>query len=325
MDFVVPKLGRIAIAVDFGEPSVDAARWVARVLAPDAELVLVHAVDTLAAAPPGVPPPSDTTLGTAREFAAQRLREIGDALGGRGAVRVEVREDRPAPAIASVAEACGADLIAVGPHGGKETARGIGTTAERLIRMSPIPVLLVAKAHAHAPRHLLVPVDDVDLTPAVMHWADLFARRNGVTVSLMHVLDPRWQELSGWRNASARADLDDRHPYPTLGDYVHATEGRLATFARELTDTSRVSFVTPVGVPAEEILAAAARVHTDLIVMGRRGRGRVLPGILGSAASTVLRQPPCPVLIVVDPPDAVVAGWGTSGTSDRHDTQDGRE
>lgn len=39
------KIRRIVVGVDFREPSVAAARWTARELAPDAEIVLLHVVD----------------------------------------------------------------------------------------------------------------------------------------------------------------------------------------------------------------------------------------------------------------------------------------
>ncbi|HEX5580127.1 MAG TPA: universal stress protein, partial [Gemmatimonadaceae bacterium] len=46
----VLRIGRVLVAVDFGTPSLAAARWVARHLAPDAEVVLAHVLPV-----PGVP------------------------------------------------------------------------------------------------------------------------------------------------------------------------------------------------------------------------------------------------------------------------------
>jgi len=151
-DHVAPQLELIAIAIDFGAPSLEAARWVAQTFARDAELILIHTLDIASAAPPGVRKPSADVVERARAFAETRLREIADELGER-VTRIEVREDRPAPGITAVAEATGADLIVVGPHGGRESIPGIGSTAERLIRMSSIPVLLVASPRARALRN----------------------------------------------------------------------------------------------------------------------------------------------------------------------------
>ena len=65
----------------------------------------------------------------------------------------------------------------------------------------------------------------------------------------------------------------------------------------------------------EQVLAAARRTAADLIVMGRRGRGRVLPGVLGSTASVVLRGASCPVLVVVDPADAILDDWAVESSA----------
>jgi universal stress protein A len=59
------------------------------------------------------------------------------------------------------------------------------------------------------------------------------------------------------------------------------------------------------GDPADEIIAAAARMDADMIVMGSRGMGRLGSAILGSVASAVLRSAPCPVLVVREPEDEV--------------------
>ena len=50
--------------------------------------------------------------------------------------------------------------------------------------------------------------------------------------------------------------------------------------------------------PAEEILAAAARVSADLIVIGIRRRTPVGKLFLGSTSQQVLLDAPCPVLAV---------------------------
>lgn len=55
------------------------------------------------------------------------------------------------------------------------------------------------------------------------------------------------------------------------------------------------------GVPAEEILTAAADLHIDLIVMGTHGRTGFSRVLFGSVTEEVLRKAPCPVLTVKTP------------------------
>ena len=52
------------------------------------------------------------------------------------------------------------------------------------------------------------------------------------------------------------------------------------------------------GNPAEEIVRAAAEWPADVIVIGSHGRRGVTRALLGSVAEGVMRQSPCPVLVV---------------------------
>jgi nucleotide-binding universal stress UspA family protein len=307
---IAPRLERIAIAIDFGEPSRAAAEWIVRSFAPEAELLLVHAVDVAAPAPPGEwrPEPQEPVLNVAREFTTERLRELAESLG-RGDARLELAGGRPAPVIATAAEAWGADVIVVGPHGGATPGWSrLGSTAERLVRTSPVPILLVTGEPAAPVRHLLVPVDDVDLTIAVLEWSRMLAERDARSVKLMHVLDRRSREPYAPPFAPPGGDASAAED-PSPAQVEDAATAWLAGLARELPDRARVDLLVATGAPGGEILAAAKHTAADLIVMGRRGRGRALPGVAGSTVSAVLRGATCPVLVVVDAPDAILEEW----------------
>jgi nucleotide-binding universal stress UspA family protein len=49
---------------------------------------------------------------------------------------------------------------------------------------------------------------------------------------------------------------------------------------------------------AEAIINVANTDHSDLIVMGSRGLGRLAGAVLGSNSQKVVSEAPCPVLIV---------------------------
>ncbi len=59
------------------------------------------------------------------------------------------------------------------------------------------------------------------------------------------------------------------------------------------------------GDPAEVICAYADEIHARLIAVGTRGHGTVATLILGSVSQAVVRNAPCPVLVVRDP----ARGW----------------
>jgi nucleotide-binding universal stress UspA family protein len=281
---VKPALERIVVGMDFGAPSMKAARWVATTVAPGAELILTHAVNDHATAVAAAAGERRNDLATA----AAQLHDVARALPV-DRYRVEVRDDGAVRAIVAVAAEYGADLIVVGPHGGRETTRGIGTTAERLIRTSSVPVLLVASPRTRVPKQLLVPVDGGRLTHMVLDWADFISRRVGAGLALMHVREAR---------------LEDNGDPLTLPD-----DRWLSKLAAESPEPDLSTSFTVAGKPADEILAAAIRLDADLVIMGRRGRRRALSGVVGSTASDLLRHASCPVLIVVDPPDAIFDEW----------------
>lgn len=56
--------------------------------------------------------------------------------------------------------------------------------------------------------------------------------------------------------------------------------------------------ITLFGDPAEQILALAQNGSYGLIVMGRRGHGKVGKFLLGSVSDRVVRSAPCPVTVV---------------------------
>jgi len=52
------------------------------------------------------------------------------------------------------------------------------------------------------------------------------------------------------------------------------------------------------GDAAEVILETAARIESDLIVVGRRGRGRLSGLLLGSVSQKIVTLAPCAVLVI---------------------------
>ena len=59
-----------------------------------------------------------------------------------------------------------------------------------------------------------------------------------------------------------------------------------------------VSFLVWTGDPGDMIVEAAEAEHADMIVVGSHGRGAVGRLFLGSVSEHVVRNAPCPVLVV---------------------------
>jgi nucleotide-binding universal stress UspA family protein len=297
------QLDRIVIGMDFSPPAVAAARWVRRHVAPDAELVLVHAI--WIPEPPAVLrgrfSAREPLIDTERVGANQRLREVRQSLGS-DRVRVEIRVGEPAAQIAEFAGVYGADLIVVGKHGDRPGLwNRLGTTAEGVLRGSTVPVLLATSPRDRRPRHLLAPVDGSAITPRLLSWAGFLGARFDAEATILHVisasvssavLGPAQDDADGnageaWESAraSARSEVERWLAGLEIAGVPHTRAAAESTF----------------GEPGQEILAAARRFDSDLIVLGAHPRRAVRRALFGSVANEVLRGAECPVLAITEP------------------------
>lgn len=290
---------RVLVGVDFSTPSSEAARWVARHFAPGAELVLAHIISF-----PDIPPivqsrypRRELLLDTLREGADKRLRELSLSLGAPR-TWLEIREGEPVECLTRLAREFEAKVVVAGTHGERPGGRhGIGSTAERLVRHSEIPVLLVTNPRSSAPAHIMVAADDSTPSDA-FQWAGTLSRQSGARVTAMHVAS------SGMRNSALAAaavvsgspPIDPLPPTDTAGEVDAWLQRATAGGVPRDRASSEVRF----GDPAGEIIAAAARLGADLIVLGRRRAGDLRRAVLGSVVEGVLRHAPCPVLVVVE-------------------------
>lgn len=139
---------RILVPLDFSPPSKRAMRF-ARAWAEffSAEVCLLHVVE---------PPVTVGELGTGPAGVVQRdipgkaeaaLRELADAeFPASSAVRVMVRRGTAFDQIAAAARETRADLIIVATHGRTGLSRVLlGSTAERVARHAPCPVLILRR------------------------------------------------------------------------------------------------------------------------------------------------------------------------------------
>ena len=289
-----PALDRILVATDFSLEAQEAGAWLASHLAPEAELVLAHAAEV--PYPPsflrgGLPPREELTA-TALEGAERRLEAAARSLPRAPAERV-VREGRPAETLAGLARELGADLVAVGSHGRRGGLwTGLGSTAEGLLVRSPVPVLVTRGVEGEWPRHLLVPMDDSLDARHALAWASFLAQRLEARITLLHVVSSAL--VGGVRRVSSESVVRTLEESLRSGVETWLTEvAEGVPLPRE-----RVETVVEMGVPELQILAAAARLRGDLIVMGSRGSGGGRAVGLGGLARAVVRHGTGPVLVV---------------------------
>ncbi|MCK5410851.1 MAG: universal stress protein [Gemmatimonadetes bacterium] len=291
------KLERMVVAVDFMEPGLEAARWAAIHFAPDSALRLVHVIHV--PTPPfflrGLYPSPDELVEMAEEGARTRLEELARDLrrARRGSVDTDVRSGQPHEEIEAAAREHAADLIVVGHH----APRGgvwevLGTTAERLIHGSGVPVLLVDHLPGGSPDQILAPIDGGELDARILEAARELAGRFGATVTALHVLPMPLHEHVRVVSSAEKADEVDR-------DARRGAQGWLAERLEEAGFAEgSVEALVALGDPAFEIVVTATRHASTLIIMGTRGEGLLARSLFGSVANGVFRSAPCPVLTI---------------------------
>lgn len=72
----------------------------------------------------------------------------------------------------------------------------------------------------------------------------------------------------------------------------------MADFRGRLPARTRPLQFIPQGPPGSEIVKAAKEWGADLIVIGSHGRHGITRALVGSVAEAVMREAPCPVLVV---------------------------
>jgi nucleotide-binding universal stress UspA family protein len=286
------EIHRILCPSDFSEASAHAVDQ-AIVLADGykAKIIALHAVSPLTSA----------VEATVMDECHDRLRACFDRAMKAGiAVDVEIALGLPIHRILDRASSLAADVIVMGTHGTSGFERFmLGSVTEKVLRKATCPVLTVPpRAHATSRlpfKQLLCAVDFSDASAVAVEWALSLAQTSDARVTLLHVLEWPWHEppapdMSQLPREQGEALMAFRHY--TEGSANHRLESLLPQKVTAPQATTRLRN----GKPWAEILDVARDEHSDLIVMGVRGRNPVDLTLFGSTANQVVRMASCPVL-----------------------------
>ena len=136
-------------------------------------------------------------------------------------------------------------------------------------------------------RRILIAIDSEAVATHAAEIGGELANELRAQLALVHVMDPEP------RGADVGAARDKERAMRTQ-------EGKrlVGDFRRRLSPTTAALEFVEAGSPAEEIVKAAKNWPADLIVIGSHGRSGMRRAFLGSVAEAVMRQAPCPVLVV---------------------------
>ncbi len=255
---------------------------------------------------------------------AERLREELPH-GGREA-DVAVRFGHPVDEILAEARDRSAGLIVVGTHDRRGLARLLsGSVAWELIRGAPCPVLALPETGDRVAeerlrlRRILVATDLLPASQRAVDEALQLASATGAELHLVRVV-PDDVPTEGWLGGAVAGAPRDRDQ--VFDAWRELARYRLETARRAEPGVTVRSFVRR-GKPAAAIAECAEREDVDLVIAGttrRRGLARML---FGSVAESIVCNARCPVLVLPEGADGLLAG--PRGTATRPISASARE
>jgi universal stress protein A len=149
-------------------------------------------------------------------------------------------------------------------------------------RLSQTPV-------ADAPfqlKKILVPIDFSACSKKALQYAVPFARQFNAAITFLYVVPRHFSEF-------------DLMSEPQLESTLRDAARQLSALAREIVPREvSVQIEVRHGVQSIEIVKAAQKLETDLVIISTHGRTGRAHAFAGSVAEDVARLAPCPVLVV---------------------------
>lgn len=217
----------------------------------------------------------------------ERLEQRVSQLTQNPRVQCHAIAGPPAPAIRELADRKEADLVLVGATRHGTLARTIlGTTAQRVVRGAPMPVLVLRNA---LPERL----------ERVLLTTDLSPFSAGIHEAALDVLETLYDGHPRARSLLVVLYRMELPPPLSHEELSRISRESLDRFLAERRYRGvPVEGVVRFGEPAKEIVAEAADWNPDLVVMGTHGRQGTDRWLLGSVAEAALRGATGNVLVI---------------------------
>jgi nucleotide-binding universal stress UspA family protein len=240
------------------------------------ELASLSAVPGIALAPDVVDPVQVVDM---KGRLLERLQEVVRERSGAPRIECHVVPDAPHAALAQAVSKVGADLLLIGPaRRGKLGQTLLGTTASRVFRTVPVPVLVLRQLLPRTIARVMLGTDLSELSGK--------AYQAGIAVvrSLFERVEMRSLLVVGEPYGNVLPLIDEE------GLKVSAA-GRHRRFLEThgFSDVGLEAHVRT-GSPAVEIVAEAEEWTADLVVLGTHGRSGLSRAFIGSVAESTLRN-----------------------------------
>ena len=144
-------------------------------------------------------------------------------------------------------------------------------------------------------QHVLVPIDFSATADRALAYAIALGQQFHARLTLLHVLDLTPVTMDEMTAGVAATYLEAQE--------TEAQRLLQASLERVQRAGLQGESLLVQGTPTQTIIDTAAEQGVDLIIMGTHGRTGLAHMFLGSVAEHVVRQGPCPVLVVRRVPD----------------------
>jgi nucleotide-binding universal stress UspA family protein len=140
-------------------------------------------------------------------------------------------------------------------------------------------------------QRILVPIDFSDVTNEVVREAAALARAFDGVLWLIHVAPPD-PDFVGY-------EVGPKHVRDQVAAKYRKEHRRLQRLAEHLQGSGIPTTALLVqGPTVETLVAEAAKLNVEVIVVGSHGRGALSRALLGSVSEGLSRKGPCPLLII---------------------------
>jgi len=219
------------------------------------------------------------------------LEDVGRVLATDPSIIIEstVLDGEPGAAIGDYARTIGAAAIVVAAHReGVVRESVIGSSALRILRHAPCPVLVARRRNGGDYRKAVAAVDIVPAAERVIAAATGLLPQ--LELTLLHVY--RVPDESRWR----LEDAGVKELVETLRYYARASAERgLASLA---VSAPQASVRLEYGFAASEILDLVMRESSDVLVISQHRGTQLHERVLGSVTQFLLSNCPCDLLLV---------------------------
>jgi len=224
----------------------------------------------------------------------QLLSQVDQVFGSESAaIDIDVRAGGPLDVIAKVAGETNADLVVLAAPQRRRLDSIVGTTAERLLRTTGRPVLVVHREARDSYRQVAMAVDLSNVSLPMIQTASRLGVLDNAETTLLHATSAPHEGMLKTVGVDERAIEDYR-----LGWEEDARQRLQAIRTAAEMEVARTRLLVRAEAPALAIQQLLEREQSDLLTIGASRWVLLKRLLIGSVGDSLLRTAMCDVLVI---------------------------